>query len=201
MKNKHLPYFALALFLFQSCDNSSNDSTKAAKESNDRKDSTELDSNTKLANMTKMSAGPVDKDAASFTVDAASGGMAEVALGKFAMEHGKSGRVKAFGSMMVTDHTKVNNELKALAIRKNITLPNVPSNNAQRHMEKLMSKRGNDFDKSYMSMMLDDHKADVADFLKTSKECKDPDIKNFAIKTLPVLLVHLDSAKAITGKN
>jgi putative membrane protein len=51
-----------------------------------------------------------------------------------------------------------------------------------------------------MDMMLDDHKKDISDFEKTAKDCKDAAIKSFAEKSLPVLMRHLDSAKAITMK-
>lgn len=50
-------------------------------------------------------------------------------------------------------------------------------------------------------MMLDDHKDDTKAFGKTAKECKDADMKKFPATTLPVLMIHLDSAKAIKGKN
>ena len=42
---------------------------------------------------------------------------------------------------------------------------------------------------------------DVKEFEKAAKDCKDAEIKTFAGKTLPVLLAHLDSTKAITGKH
>jgi len=48
--------------------------------------------------------------------------------------------------------------------------------------------------------MLDDHKKDIREFEKAGTNCKDAEIKNFALTALPVLQKHLDSAKAITGK-
>jgi putative membrane protein len=44
--------------------------------------------------------------------------MLEVKLGELAQQSGVSADVKAFGKTMVTDHSKVNSELKALAQRK-----------------------------------------------------------------------------------
>jgi putative membrane protein len=52
-----------------------------------------------------------------------------------------------------------------------------------------------------MNMMLDDHKNDVKEFEKAGNDLNDPDIKNFAMKTLPTLQKHLDSAKAITNNH
>jgi putative membrane protein len=48
-----------------------------------------------------------------------------------------------------------------------------------------------------MSDMVDDHEKDVDEFKKQSENGKDPEIRAFAAKTLPVLQVHLDSARSI----
>ena len=57
------------------------------------------------------------------------------------------------------------------------------------------------FNSRRIKKVMDDHKKDVKEFEKASKDCKDAELKSFADRTLPVLKVHLDSAKAITGKN
>lgn len=199
---KKLKIFLIAgvIGLSQACsNNSSTDSVEAAKDSNENKDSSSVATTNDTAAST-ASMTPVDKDAADFAVEAANGGMMEVDLGNYAAQNASSQRVKDFGSMMVRDHSKANDELKSLAATKNITLPSTTGDDAKKHMDDMMKKKGQDFDKAYMKMMLDDHKKDVKAFEKASKECKDADLKSFAGKTLPVLQVHLDSAKAITGK-
>ncbi len=50
-----------------------------------------------------------------FVLEAANGGMAEVSLGKLAAEKATSPDVKQFGQRMADDHSKANEELKALA--------------------------------------------------------------------------------------
>jgi putative membrane protein len=100
---------------------------------------------------------------------------------------------------MITDHSKAGDDLKQVAVAKNITLPADLSDDAKKEMEKLNKKTGKDFDKAYMDMMLDDHKKDVKDFEKAADKCKDADLKNFATTTLPVLKKHLDSAQAIVN--
>src|SRR6476660_2826914 len=62
-----------------------------------------------------------DKDK-SFMKDAAKGGMMEVEMGKMAQQKGKSADVKKIGGMMVTDHTKANNELMGIAKKKGVDL-------------------------------------------------------------------------------
>jgi putative membrane protein len=204
MKNVKSALFIAVIAMAQACNSGdSTDSVKAANDANDNKDSasiaTKMDTATTTAN-TKMNTTPVDKDDADFAVKAANGGMMEVELGNYAQQNAISKRVKDFGAMMVKDHTKANEELKSLAAAKNITLPTSIGNDAQKNMDDLMKKKGNDFDKAYMNMMVDDHKKDVKEFEMAAKDCKDAEIKSFAGKTLPILLAHLDSTKAITGK-
>src|ERR1035438_2981081 len=53
----------------------------------------------------------------------AQGGMTEVKLGELAAQKGARDDVKEFGQMMVKDHTAINDDLKALAAQKGVTLP------------------------------------------------------------------------------
>lgn len=143
------------------------------------------------------SATPVSEDDSEFAVEAASGGMMEVQLGQLAQQKAASQRVKDFGAMMVRDHSKANDELKSLAGMKNVTLPPAPGEDHMEHIKKLTEKSGKEFDKDYMDMMVKDHQEDVDAFEKASNNSKDADLKAFASKTLPVLKMHLDSAKAV----
>src|SRR5215217_2395608 len=68
-----------------------------------------------------------------FARDAADAGMLEVKLGELAQKNGNSAEVKKLGSHMITDHTKANDELKALAKKKGIALPTALSD---KHQEK-----------------------------------------------------------------
>lgn len=132
-----------------------------------------------------------------FMMKAASGGMMEVELGQMAQQKAQSQRVKDFGAMMVRDHTQANNELKALAANKNVSVPAAMTEEHQGHVNGMREKTGKDFDKAYMSMMVDDHEKDVSDYSNESNNGSDAEVKAFAAKTLPVLRAHLDSAKSV----
>src|SRR4051812_29564749 len=185
----------LAAFSFQACNDNSNDPVKSANETNEvKQDSAE---HTGSNNANNANATPVSEDDSKFAVKAASGGMMEVQLGELAQQKAHSQRVKDFGAMMVRDHTKANDELKSLAGMKNITLPPAPGEDHMDHIKNLSKKSGKEFDRDYMKMMVDDHQEDIDKFDNCSKDAKDPDLKAFASKTLPILRTHLDSAKAI----
>jgi putative membrane protein len=129
--------------------------------------------------------------------EAAIGGMAEVELGRYVEQNAVNPRVKNFGSMMVRDHTKANEELKSIASQKNIQLPASMDDQHMNNVNELKKKQGAELDKDYMRDMVDDHEKDVDKFRKQSENGKDSEIKAFAAKTLPVLQMHLDSAKTI----
>lgn len=184
----------MAAGMLQAC-KGNNDSKSKADSANAAKDSTNTTAND--TSKRGSAAASVDQDDAKFAVEAANGGMAEVELGTLAQQKASNPKVKDFGSMMVTDHTKANNEMKALAQTKNITLPTAISSDEQKVKDDLSAKSGNDFDKAYVSNMIDDHKKDIKAFEDASKNCKDPDLKAFAIKTLPTLKMHLSAIQKI----
>lgn len=135
-----------------------------------------------------------------FAMDAASGGLTEVALGKMATEKGSSQAVKDFGQKMVDDHTKANDELKSLASSKNMTLPTSPNAKDQAMIDKMSKMSGAAFDKAYIQGMVKDHNTDVMMFTKESTSGTDSDIKAFAAKTLPTLKEHQKMIQDIAAK-
>jgi putative membrane protein len=132
-----------------------------------------------------------------FVVKAVSAGLMEVELAQKAEQKATNPAVKEFAQRMVNDHGQVNNELKALAAQKNITIPSVPGEDHQEDINKLNEKTGREYDRDYIKMMVDDHKDAVDKFEKAATDCKDPDIKAFAAKHLEHLKAHLESAKSI----
>jgi len=127
-----------------------------------------------------------------FMKEAAKGGQMEVDMGKMAEKQGKNADVKKFGTRMVTDHSKANNELMGIAKKKGVDLSK----------EKPSMKKLNDanFDKEYIDAMVKDHEDDLAAFQAEAKNGSDADVKAFASKTSEVIKKHLALAKATQAK-
>lgn len=140
---------------------------------------------------------PLDKSDQEFLTKAAEGGIAEVTLGQLAAAKATAPDVKAFGNQMVTDHGRLNDELKALAQKKGVTLPTGPGKEGEETFKKLSAMNGKAFDKAYIDDMVKDHEKDAKEFEKASKEAKDPDVKAWAATSLPVIQNHLQMAKDI----
>ena len=86
----------------------------------------------------------------------------------------------------------------ALSAEKNVTLPKGLDSKDQALYERLSKLSGQQFDKTYMSEMVKDHKADIAEFQKATHS-NDPQVKDFASKTLPTLEDHLREAQQIAS--
>jgi putative membrane protein len=133
---------------------------------------------------------------AEFAVAAADGGLLEVRLGELAVSQASAASVKKFGQSMIDDHSKANEELKALAAKKNIALPTSLSEKNQKKYDELSGKSGAEFDKAYASFMVDDHKEDIEEFKKEAEKGNDADVKAWASGKIPVLEHHLMMAQA-----
>jgi putative membrane protein len=132
-----------------------------------------------------------------FVKKAAKGGMAEVELGRLALQKAASADVKEFANLMIKDHSKANQELTALAASKGVDLPKGEGLSADASAMHLKMLSGKSFDDAYVKAMVDDHKEDVEDFKKESESAQDSDVKSFAEKTLPTLENHLSKIKKI----
>ncbi len=135
-----------------------------------------------------------------FIANAAKGNRAEVTLGKMVASKTKDPSVRQFAQQMVKDHSAALNELTQLAQSKNITLPEGLPDDATALQSKLSSASGKALDKDYMDSMVDDHKKDISEFQDASQNAKDPDVKQWAAKTLPTLQAHLEKAEQIDAK-
>ena len=190
MKNKILiPALMLAVCGFQACNNAGKKTSEADTLSQAMEDS---------SNMITDTGGVNNNDTASFMHKAAVGGMMEVELGNLAQQQASNAQVKEFGALMVKDHSKANAELKSIANAKNVMLPTVIPEMEQKHMDEMKKLKGVDFDKHYMSMMVDDHQKDIALF-KAATTNSDASISKFATNTLPVLETHLKKATTINS--
>jgi putative membrane protein len=143
---------------------------------------------------------------AAFAKDAAQANMAEVSLGKLALQQSQNDDVKKFGQRMVDDHSKAEQDLEGVASKNNLTLPTDVNAQQKAEQQRLSKLSGPAFDRAYMRLMVKDHIKDVAEFQKEANNSSaNADLKDFATRTYPILNDHLTMAKsindAIAGKS
>lgn len=131
----------------------------------------------------------------SFIKEAALGGLMEVELGRLATEKASNADVKQFGQRMVDDHGKANQQLATIAQQNNIQVPTALTGKPKADYDRLSKLSGEQFDRAYMQLMVQDHRKDVAEFRRESTRAKDAEVKSFASQTLPTLEDHLKMAE------
>jgi len=132
-----------------------------------------------------------------FVKEAALGSLAEVEIGRLAAQKATSAEVKQFAQRVVDDHEKANAQLSSIAAKKGIAAPTELTDKEKKALDKLSKASAEDFDRTYMRMMVDDHKKGVSDFKKAANATTDSDVKAFASATLPTLEDHLRIAQQI----
>jgi putative membrane protein len=123
---------------------------------------------------------------------AAEGNLAEIAAAQGALEKSGSSDIKSFAQMMIDDHGKANDALKAIAAAD--TPPTQPTATDRKMIAKLMDLRGDRFDKAYVKGQRSAHRQAVALFTREAKSGHAEQLRMFAQNTLPSLKKHLAMA-------
>jgi putative membrane protein len=124
---------------------------------------------------------------------------AEVELSNLAKQNAANDQVKQFADKMVSDHQKAGDELKQIASQAGVDMPTDLDRKHKRAADNLAKAKGADFDRKFMSQMVDDHESTLKDLRKASKDAKDPQLKAFADKTAQHVEQHLQEARQIAS--
>ncbi len=135
-----------------------------------------------------------DKD---FLKEAGQGGNFEVQAGQLAMQKSSSDDVKQFGQMMVTDHTKLNDQMKPIAVQAGVKPATGLSGKDKKEMKMLSGLSGDAFDKEYIQTMMKDHVADQKAFKTEATNGQIPAVKDAATQGGTVIDSHLEKIKGI----
>jgi len=136
-----------------------------------------------------------------FVKSAAQSGMKEVMVAELGVKKATDPDIKAYAEMMIKDHGKANEELKAYATSKSVNLSSAAPAEASTAVQDLEKKSGADFDAQFMDDMVADHKKTVDLFEDAQKNTTDADLKAWIDKTLPTLKAHLEHAKKLEEKH
>ena len=126
--------------------------------------------------------------------------MMEVQSSQLALSRSPDTDTKPFAEKMVKDHQQTSAELKGLVDTGKVkaTIPSALDAEHQKMLDDLKSKSGKDFDRAYDRMQVGAHEQAVALFEQYARDGDNPDLKSWAMKTLPHLQEHLAMAKRLS---
>lgn len=133
-----------------------------------------------------------------FIAKAIKGDNSEIMLGGVAQQQGATPDMRAFGAMLVTDHTKARDQAIAVAHDLGVTPPTGAMAEADAERAKLALLSGASFDREFAKYMVNDHRQDIADF-QTEVRNGHGAAAALARKSLPVLRKHLSAAERLAA--
>ncbi|GGB73599.1 membrane protein [Flavobacterium suaedae] len=167
-----------------SCKEDKNDPAEVAEEQNEEK----FDEN------------EAKEDDSEFLVEAAAINMKEIELGKLVENRSENQALKSYAEMLVEEHTKANEELKAIAKEMNVSLPMDLTEDGKKAYENLKEESGEDFANDYVDMMIKDHEEAIDEVEEGIEEANNEKVRAWAADILPKLREHLAKAKDLKEK-
>jgi len=133
-----------------------------------------------------------------FVKEVAMSDMLEIQSSKLALEKGDA-QAKSFAQRMITDHQKTTAELQGLIKTGTVKVTPPPELDSvhQSKLDKLRKETDRDFANSYDELQVSAHKDAVSLFERYAKGGDNPQLKDWAGKTLPTLQQHLQMAEAL----
>ena len=131
--------------------------------------------------------------AAAFAATIAGGNMYEIEAGKLAQTMATMEECKKMGTMLVTDHTKQQDMLKAAAAGSTppVTLPTAIPAEHQAHLDALKAAKGAEFDRLFLAQQKEAHTKMLAALKSYAASGDSPSLKAFAAKAAPGVESHL----------
>lgn len=124
--------------------------------------------------------------------------MVEANLGQLAQNVAAEQKVKDYGQMLVTDHTKDFGDLHQAAQQASLEVPGaIDSEHNKMMIDPFQKLKGDAFDHKYIQEMVAGHTKAIAIYKKEAADGQTPALKSYAEQALPVLEKHLDDAKVI----
>ena len=121
-------------------------------------------------------------------------------LGRLVLQKTQNDDVKAYAQVLVDDHTKALKELVDLMNQKGMRQPRSLPKMQHEALSKLNRLSGREFDREFISLMVEDHQMAVMQFRQEVNMAQDKDVKNYANHMLSVLEKHLQKAQELQGK-
>jgi len=130
-----------------------------------------------------------------FAARAASGGHAEIEMGRLALSKSRRDDVHHFAQRMIDDHGKIDQQLASLTAHQHFRLPKQAVGADAEAVTRLTALSGAAFDRAYATQMVQDHQKTLRAFEAEAAHGGVPPIKALATVTQALLLEHLKMAE------
>ncbi|WP_433512333.1 DUF4142 domain-containing protein [Nonomuraea sp. CA-143628] len=141
----------------------------------------------------------VNEQDRTFLRQAHQGNLAEIQAGQAAQDMGASEAVRKLGAKLVSDHTKMDDDVSRVAKQVGVDLPDKPSAVQRRQLGELAAKSGEAFDRAWLAAQIAGHRQSLANGAKELRKGSSPEVKQLATDAKPIVQTHLDLLMAAKG--
>ncbi len=121
--------------------------------------------------------------------------MTEVELGKLAASNAANEDVKAYAVQMTESNTKVNQRLKRVAAKGNVTISAALDAKSQSRVDKLAKLTGADFDRAFVKDQIQSGEKNLRAYEQELQNGADVGLKTLATRASPFMQKQLQAAK------
>ena len=136
---------------------------------------------------------PEDVPDDTFLAAAHQGNLAEIAAGEDAQAHGTTECVEEAGEMLVDDHRRLDQDLRELAEKTGVDLPDEPTREQQKQLSSVQTRAGSvAYDEAWLSAQETAHRETLVLIDQKINSRGSPDVQEFAENARPVIAQHLE---------
>ena len=144
---------------------------------------------------------PLAEKDAQFVKKATIGGLIEIQSAETATKRTTlTTEEQAFAKQLISEHKTANNELATIAKSKGTPLSDGLPADEQKKLMKMAEVKDKNFNEEFLEQQIACHKKAISLFEEEAENGKDADVKAFAVKMLPQLKEHLETAKRLEAK-
>jgi predicted outer membrane protein len=132
--------------------------------------------------------GPADRD---LLIKVRWAGLWEIPAGRWAQDRAGSAKVKDVGIQLMSDHTKLDAEVRAVAARLGVPLPDQPNQDQQRWLEELSNSTGAEFDQIFADRLRAAHGKVFSTVAAVRAGTRNELVRSFAEKANAAVMKHM----------
>ncbi|MEW9527206.1 DUF4142 domain-containing protein [Microbispora sp. NPDC049125] len=132
--------------------------------------------------------GPADRD---LLVRVRWAGLWEIPAGRWAQDRSGNEKVKDVGMHLVTDHTKLDAEVRALAAKLAVPLPDQPNPDQRRWLDEMAGSRGAEFDRIFADRLRNAHGKVFTVVSAVRAGTRNELVRAFASRAVEVVMKHM----------
>jgi putative membrane protein len=134
---------------------------------------------------------------AEFIRDVGADNTMQVELAKVARDRARNRNVRQFAERIERDHNRLQDEWESMASQNGMRLKRGMGPRHREKVERLKDAKGGNFDRVYMTIMIQQHQDEVSYWQKEGRASRSNEVRRLVNRGLPTLQQHLAQSKQI----